>query len=63
MDRLTEEVNRLLDHAEKAHMTLAFEPEPGMFVDTLERFGQLDGADSPPAFSIDPRSRPCPLLE
>jgi len=42
MDRLAEEVHRLLDRAETAHMTLAFEPEPGMFVDTLERFAQLD---------------------
>jgi L-ribulose-5-phosphate 3-epimerase len=52
MDRLTEEVNRLLDHAEKAHMTLAFEPEPGMFVDTLERFGQLDGRIRHPLFQL-----------
>jgi L-ribulose-5-phosphate 3-epimerase len=52
MDRLTEEVKRLLDHAERAHMTLAFEPEPGMFIDTLERFGQLDARIRHPLFQL-----------
>ena len=37
-DRLALGLKSLLDHAEKAGMTLAFEPEPGMFIDTLDRF-------------------------
>ena len=39
LDRLTEGLRPLLDHAERAHIPLAFEPEPGMFIDTLDRFG------------------------
>jgi sugar phosphate isomerase/epimerase len=32
----------VLDHADQAAMTLGFEPEPGMFIDALEGFAQLD---------------------
>ena len=42
MERLAGSLRPLLDHAERARIPLAFEPEPGMFVDTLERFSQLD---------------------
>ena len=52
MDRLAEEVRRLLDHAEGAEMPLAFEPEPGMFIDTLARFGQLDERLAHPLFQL-----------
>ncbi len=41
-DRLHEALEPVLARAEKAHIPLAFEPEPGMFIDTLERFGRLD---------------------
>jgi sugar phosphate isomerase/epimerase len=42
LDRLVQAMTAVLNHAEETHMTLAFEPEPGMFVDTLERFAELD---------------------
>jgi sugar phosphate isomerase/epimerase len=42
LDRLTANLKPLLDHAEQAHIPLAFEPEPGMFIDTLEKFSRLD---------------------
>ena len=42
----------VLDHAEQAGMTLAFEPEPGMFIDTLDRFAQLDERLRHPLFQL-----------
>jgi L-ribulose-5-phosphate 3-epimerase len=42
MDRLAAALRPVLDHAETSGMPLAFEPEPGMFVDTFRRFDQLD---------------------
>ncbi len=52
MERLSEEIRRVFDHAEKAGMTLAFEPEPGMFIDTLARFAQLDARIGHPLFQM-----------
>ena len=52
MDRLSLALLPLLDHAEEAGMTLAFEPEPGMFIDTLDRFAQLDERLRHPAFQL-----------
>lgn len=40
--RLVESLQPVLEHAERREMTLAFEPEPGMFIDTFERFLRLD---------------------
>ncbi len=34
------------------HMPLAFEPEPGMFIDTLDRFAQLDERIDHPLFQL-----------
>jgi sugar phosphate isomerase/epimerase len=42
LERLTDALRPVLHHAEAADMPLAFEPEPGMFIDTLARFKQLD---------------------
>jgi sugar phosphate isomerase/epimerase len=42
MARLARALEPLLEYAEAARMPLAFEPEPGMFIDTLERFADLD---------------------
>jgi sugar phosphate isomerase/epimerase len=42
MDRLAASLRPVLDQAEAAGIPLAFEPEPGMFVDTFDRFRQLD---------------------
>ncbi|MCG3129384.1 MAG: hypothetical protein FLDDKLPJ_00111 [Phycisphaerae bacterium] len=39
--RLMEELHRLLDFVEKADRRLAFEPEPGMLVDTMARYDRL----------------------
>ncbi len=42
LDRLVDALEPVLHHAERAAMPLAFEPEPGMFIDTLRRFARLD---------------------
>lgn len=39
--RLTDGLVPLLDHAGQQGIDLAFEPEPGMFVDTMARFARL----------------------
>ena len=41
MDRLVGGLERVLDYAEAKRVPLAFEPEPGMFIDTLKRHGEL----------------------
>jgi sugar phosphate isomerase/epimerase len=41
MGRLVDGLTRVLDHTAKQGMPLAFEPEPGMFIDTLDRYGNL----------------------
>ncbi len=40
MDRLADECNNLCDYA-APKMRLAFEPEPGMFIDTMAKFEEL----------------------
>ena len=52
MERLAATLKPLLQHAEAAQMPLAFEPEPGMFIDTLERFAQLDERIRHPLFQL-----------
>ncbi len=42
MDRLVRALRPVLEHAEAAGIALAFEPEPGMFIDTFDRFHRLD---------------------
>jgi L-ribulose-5-phosphate 3-epimerase len=42
--RLRDTVGRLVRHAEGAGVDLAFEPEPGMFLETVGAFGQLHAA-------------------
>jgi L-ribulose-5-phosphate 3-epimerase len=39
--RLTDGLTAVLDHAGKRGVTIGFEPEPGMFIDTLARQSQL----------------------
>jgi L-ribulose-5-phosphate 3-epimerase len=41
MDRLTSGLSTVLDYAEKKSVPLAFEPEPGMFIDMMDRFADL----------------------
>lgn len=46
--RLEEGLGRVLQYAERRGVTLGFEPEPGMFVDRMDRFGELlNRVDSP----------------
>jgi len=40
-DRLVDGCWQLCRHAEKRHMRLAFEPEPGMFIDAMDRYAEL----------------------
>ena len=50
--RLVEALGPVLLHAERMQMPLAFEPEPGMFIDTLERFARLDERVRHPLFDL-----------
>ena len=40
-NRLTESLNDVLDYAAARNVRLSFEPEPGMFIDTMHKFEQL----------------------
>jgi L-ribulose-5-phosphate 3-epimerase len=52
LDRLTEALKPVIDYAETLEIPLAFEPEPGMFIDTLDRFGRLDERVRHPLFQL-----------
>jgi sugar phosphate isomerase/epimerase len=52
MDRLVRSLRRVIDHAETAGMPLGFEPEPGMFIETLKRFAELDERIGHPLFQL-----------
>jgi L-ribulose-5-phosphate 3-epimerase len=52
LDHLALALRPVIHHAEKAGMFLAFEPEPGMFIDTLARFSQLDDLIRHPLFQL-----------
>jgi sugar phosphate isomerase/epimerase len=52
MDRLTDGCRRLCDHAARRQVRLAFEPEPGMFIDTMARFAALRERVAHPAFGL-----------
>jgi sugar phosphate isomerase/epimerase len=52
MVRLAAALQPVLAHAEAAGMPLAFEPEPGMFIDTLDRFARLDEQVRHPLFDL-----------
>ncbi len=41
LERLADGLQQVLDYAEPRGIELAFEPEPGMFVDTMSRFERL----------------------
>ncbi|MCE9603785.1 MAG: sugar phosphate isomerase/epimerase [Planctomycetia bacterium] len=41
MRRLTGGLREVLDYAEAKQITIGFEPEPGMFIDTLARYDEL----------------------
>jgi L-ribulose-5-phosphate 3-epimerase len=52
MARLVESLRPVLHHSEQVHMPLAFEPEPGMFIDTMARFARLDEQVRHPLFDL-----------
>ena len=52
LERLAQALLPVLNHAEAAGVVLAFEPEPGMFVDSLEQFGRLDDRIRHPLFQL-----------
>ena len=52
MQRLAGELRPLLDHAQRAGIPLGFEPEPGMFIDTLDKFARLDQLICDPLFQL-----------
>jgi sugar phosphate isomerase/epimerase len=52
MDRLVEQCQRLADAAVENGVRLAFEPEPGMFIDTMDKFAELHARVNHPAFGL-----------
>lgn len=52
MARLADECRRLADHAAGVGQRIAFEPEPGMLVDTMDRYAELAGRVDHPAFGL-----------
>jgi sugar phosphate isomerase/epimerase len=52
MDRLADGCLRLCAYAKSAGVRLAFEPEPGMAVDTMDRFATLQSRVSQPNFGL-----------
>jgi len=52
MDRLVEACKRLCSVAEKEDVRLAFEPEPGMFIDTMPKFAELAARVDHPRFGL-----------
>ena len=52
MDRLVEGCRQLCDHAADRQVRLAFEPEPGMFLDTMPRWAELHERVTHPSFGL-----------
>jgi L-ribulose-5-phosphate 3-epimerase len=52
MDRLVDGCRQLCEHAEKKQIRLAFEPEPGMFIDTMARWTELHQRVAHPFFGL-----------
>ncbi len=52
MTRLVEECKRLAECATRYDVRLAFEPEPGMFIDTMDKFAELHARVNHPAFGL-----------
>jgi sugar phosphate isomerase/epimerase len=50
--RLVDGCLHLCDYAEKPNIRLAFEPEPGMFIDTMTRFAELKEKVNHPLFGL-----------
>jgi L-ribulose-5-phosphate 3-epimerase len=52
MARLVQGCRQLCDYAEKRQVRLAFEPEPGMFIDTMARWVELHQRVAHPSFGL-----------
>ena len=52
MNRLVDGCKRLADYAADREVRLAFEPEPGMFIDTMDKFAELHARVNHPAFGL-----------
>jgi sugar phosphate isomerase/epimerase len=52
MSRLVDGCKRLADYAADREIRLAFEPEPGMFIDTMDTFAELHARVNHPAFGL-----------
>ncbi len=50
--RLSGALGRVIAHAEEYGVPIAFEPEPGFFIDTFSRFAKLDERVSHPLFQL-----------
>jgi len=51
-DRLVEAIQPVLSRAESKNVPLAFEPEPGMFIDTMTRYARLKERLPSPLFGL-----------
>jgi L-ribulose-5-phosphate 3-epimerase len=51
-NRLVDGCRRLCDYADKQNVRLAFEPEPGMFIDSMDRFAELKDRVNHPLFGL-----------
>ncbi len=51
-DRLKAGLHEVLGHAETRHVRLSFEPEPGMFIDTMAKYEKLHAAVDHPLFGL-----------
>jgi L-ribulose-5-phosphate 3-epimerase len=52
MRRLVDGVQRLIEQVEGTNVVLAFEPEPGMFIDTINKFSELHKRVNHPSFGL-----------
>ncbi len=52
MDRLVEALKPLVEDAANSGVRLAFEPEPGMFIDTMDKFEELHAKVNHPRFGL-----------
>lgn len=52
LDRLAAALRPVIEHAERTNIPLAFEPEPGMFIETLDHFDRLDERVRHPLFDL-----------
>jgi len=52
MDRLVASLKPVLDYAADRDVTIGFEPEPGMLIDTMEKFDELQQRIDAPNFQL-----------